>query len=122
MRKQSLTIGAVALFALAGAGSFIAFFDRSDPPGPGLTHSNLKKLEFGMSPKEVEAILGPSTGVGVVPDWARAQVGACILMKWVNADGWTVNAFFDTSFRYVRWEQLIPPDTQLEMLKKRFGF
>ena len=120
MRNRWLSIGAVFLMALAVGLILYATVDTR-PAGPGLTDSNLGRLEVGMTLEDVRAFLGPETSAGVVPKWAREEVGAPILLKWTSPDGRVVNVFFDYSFRYMRWDQFIRADTPIEKLRKQVG-
>jgi hypothetical protein len=118
MRKRLPIVGAVVPVAMAVA---IVVYARDDPPDrPGLTPANLKQLQVGMHQREVEAILGPPLGDFCL-DWARKEKGAPLYKQWENADGWMVNVYFDTGFRYVRWEEFYRPPTALGRLCKRFG-
>jgi hypothetical protein len=119
MNRRLLAIVAVILLAILG--SFVISSIDNKPAGPAFTRDNLSRLAPGMSPEDVETILGPSTGKkGVIPLQFRDDVGGSWFVEWANSDGWRVYVFFLNN-EYVRWVEQDRPPSVKERVRKRMG-
>jgi hypothetical protein len=112
-----------AVISLAGI-VLCAFLSRPEPPGPGVTWANVKRIKVGMTQPEVEAVVGrppQSWSRGPQPLTGNSPPGYHRALLWSDMEC-DILVYLDRQGRVVGREGVrSTPPTWYDRLRKRVG-